>query len=99
MTTTTQLTTEQVEQMAKTLAPDVVRIRFNPGQDWDGSPAIFFRVLLSDEVSYSDRLSEVASRVAGQIFDGLGLAEVEATPHFKFRSVKEQAKLKDPAWD
>ncbi len=32
---------EQVQQIAKDLAPDVVRIRFNVGHDWPDDPAIY----------------------------------------------------------
>ncbi len=31
--------------------PDVVRIRYNLGEDHDGTPAAFFRVLISDELA------------------------------------------------
>ncbi len=44
-------TQEQVDRIAHDLAPDVVRIRLNIAQDWSGDPAIYFRVILSDEAS------------------------------------------------
>ena len=40
-----------VELARQALAPDVVRIRFNVGEDWTGDPALFFRVVLTDKAS------------------------------------------------
>lgn len=90
---------ENVEQIARELAPDVVRIRFNVGQDWSEHPAIYFRVILSDAASRPDRLANVTGMVSGRIFNELGLSESDLIPYFKFRSQSEQAKLRDQAWD
>jgi len=92
-------TQEQVDRIARDLAPDVVRIRFNVGQDWSEHPAVYFRVILSDEASRSDRLPDVTGLVSGKLFDELRLAGLEHIPYFKFRSQSEQAKLHDTAWD
>ncbi|MCU1261205.1 MAG: hypothetical protein JWO80_4090 [Bryobacterales bacterium] len=90
---------EHVEQIARELAPDVVRIRFNVGQDWSEHPAIYFRVILSDAASRPDRLANVTGMVSGRIFNELGLSESDLIPYFRFRSQSEQAKLRDQAWD
>jgi hypothetical protein len=90
---------ENVEQIARELAPDVVRIRFNVGQDWSEHPAIYFRVILSDAASRPDRLANVTGMVSGRIFNELGLSESDLIPYFRFRSQSEQAKLRDQAWD
>ena len=92
-------TQEQVNRIARDLAPDVVRIRFNVGHDWSEDPALYFRVILSDEASRGDRLAEVTGLVRGKLFDELRLAELEHIPYFRFRNQSEQAKLHDPAWD
>ena len=92
-------TQEQVDRIARDLAPDVVRIRFNVGQDWSEHPAVYFRVILSDQASRSDRLPDVTGLVSGKLFDELRLAGLEHIPYFKFRSQSEQAKLHDTAWD
>ena len=43
-------TQDQVDQVVlRELAPDVVRIRMNVTRDWTDDPAIYFRVILSDE--------------------------------------------------
>lgn len=90
---------EQVEQIARDLAPDVVRIRFNVAQDWSEHAAIYFRVVLSDAASRPDRLAEVTGTVSARLFEQLGLSESDLIPYFRFRSQNEQAKLKDEAWD
>jgi hypothetical protein len=95
----TRPTKEQVEQIARDLAPDVVRIRFNVGQDWSEHPAIHFRVTLSDAASRPDRLADVTGIVRARLFDELGLSESDLIPYFGFRSQSEQARLKDEAWD
>jgi hypothetical protein len=92
-------TQEQVDRIAHDLAPDVVRIRLRDGRDWSDGPALYFRVVLSDEASRRDRLSEVVERVKKKVVDELRLDELEHFPYFRFRSQSEQAKLPDPAWD
>jgi len=79
------------------LAPDVVRIRYEIGEDWSGKWAIFFRIVLSDDAA-KRRLREIASKVvwglAGQLdFPGMGVF-----PYHNFRSVSEQAALQEEAW-
>jgi hypothetical protein len=90
---------EQVDRIARDLAPDVVRIRFNVGQDWSEHPAVYFRVILSDEASRGDRLADVTGRVSRRLLDELRLTELEHLPYFRFRNQSEQAKMHDTAWD
>jgi hypothetical protein len=92
-------TQEQVDQVARSLAPDVVRIRFNVWKDWSEDPAIFFRVILSDEASKRDRLGDVAELVREKLSEELRLDNLEHHPYFRFRSQSEQAKLLEAAWD
>jgi hypothetical protein len=92
-------TQEQVDQIALGLAPDVVHIRLKAGQDWSEHPALYFRVILSDEASRLNRLADVTNRVKGSLSDGLGLAELEHISYFRFRSRGEQARLREKAWD
>lgn len=92
---------EQVDKIARDLAPEVVRIRFNLGQDWSEHPAIYFRVILSDAASRPDRLGNVTGVVSARLFDGLGLSDSNSDliPYFRFRSESEQAKLNEQSWD
>src|SRR5579859_5087593 len=95
----TSPTQEHIDQIARDLAPGVVRIRFNEGEDWSGHPALYFRVVLSDEASRTDHLSVTAAAVRGRLFDELNLAHSDHIPYVRFRSQSEQAELKDAAWD
>jgi len=92
-------TQERVDEIARALAPDVVRIRLSVAQDWSEHPAIYFRVILSDEASRGDRLADTAGKVRRKLFEELGLAAIDHFPYFRFRSQSEQAKLRDKAWD
>jgi hypothetical protein len=97
--TATLPTQEQVDRIALDLAPDVVRIRLNIAQDWSGDPAIYFRVILSDEASQRDRLAGTTARVEEKLSADLRLDELDHLPYFKFRSLSEQANLREKAWD
>ncbi len=92
-------TQEQVDRIARELAPDVVRIRLNVRHDWSGEPALYFRVILSDEASRRERLAEVTDRVRASLSDKLRLDSLEHFPYFRFRSQSEQAALQEKAWD
>jgi hypothetical protein len=86
-----------VEEVEKNLAPDVVRIRFDIGEDWSGQWAIFFRVVLTDEAA-KHRLREVASNVVWGLARQLDFTAMGVFPYHNFRSVSEQGALQEPAW-
>ena len=92
-------TQEQVDQIVRELAPDVVRIRFRADSDWSGDPAFHFRIILSDDASRRDRLPEVSERVSAKLFSALGLSWSGRIPYMRFRSVSEQAKMRDASWE
>jgi hypothetical protein len=92
-------TQQQVDDLVRVLAPDVVRIRLNITRDWSDDPAIYFRVLLSDEASRPDRLAEVTGKVEATLSDRLGLANLDHFSYFRFRSRSEQVELQEKAWD
>jgi len=58
-----------VARASRALAPDVIRIRYNFGEDWSGSAAVFFRVVLSDDASRRKQLRVAAQRVASTILN------------------------------
>jgi hypothetical protein len=53
----------EVEHAIAQLGPEVVRVRYRVGEDWDGDPAIYFRVVLTDEASGRENLFENARKV------------------------------------
>ncbi len=86
-----------IQCVQQSIGGDVVRIRYDIGEDWSGQSAIFFRVLLTDDAAMH-RLRDVATKVvwglAGQLdFPGMGVF-----PYHNFRSESEQAALQEPAW-
>jgi hypothetical protein len=87
-----------ISEAVKQLAPDVVHIRYDIGQDWSGDWAIFFRVVLSDNASNAPRLHEVAREVAEQLAERLDFLSMGLLPYYNFRSVSEQAVLREEAW-
>jgi hypothetical protein len=89
-----------VKAAEEKFAPDVVRIRYHTGFDWSGDPAIFFRILLSDNASRRENLGDITARVRREIFNEfLRLGDSEYYPYTTFRSKSEQDKLKDPQWE
>lgn len=88
-----------VENAAKALAPEVVRIRFSIDDDWSGDESIFFRVVLSDEASEISRLYEASQRAQDVIEDEVKAQELGLQTYFNFRSLSETEQLKDASWD
>jgi len=86
-----------VTEVAERLAPDVQYIRYEIGWDWSGDPAIFFRVVLSDEASQK-RLRKVATQVVWHLARLLDFPSMGLFPYHNFRSVSEQAVLREEAW-
>jgi hypothetical protein len=87
-----------ITEVVNELAPSVVHIRFQIGEDWSGDPAIFFRVLLSDEASTAQNLREVTKRVERRMEEKVDFFEPRIIPYFNYRSQAEQSKLQDPIW-
>jgi hypothetical protein len=98
MMTATLPTQEQVDRIARELAPDVVRIRLDVKPDWTDDPALFFRVTMSDEASRRDRMWDATELVRARVIDELRLEDSDMHPYFRFRSHSEQAELQDPQW-
>ena len=86
-----------INEVERSLAPDVVRIRYEIGQDWSGEWATFFRVVLSDEAA-KRRLRDVTSKVRWGLAQRLDFPSLGAFPYHNFRSVSEQEALQEPAW-
>ena len=86
-----------INEVERSLPQDVVRIRYEIGEDWSGQWAIFFRVILSDEAS-EKRLRDVATQVVWRLADSLDFPALEVFPYHNFRSVSEQAVFREEAW-
>jgi hypothetical protein len=64
---------------------------------WTGAPAIFFRIVLSDNAC-RNHLRQTSQRVAATVFQKVKPVELGLQPYFNFRSVSEQADLQEEAW-
>jgi hypothetical protein len=88
----------RVKAVARKLAPDVVRIRYEITLDSTDDEAIYFRILLSDDASREERRREVTKRVESELSKRLKLDDLGLMWYPSFRSESEQAMLKEPAW-
>lgn len=86
-----------VARVQQSIGPDVVRIRYEIGEDWSGQWAIFFRIVLTDDAARI-RLRDVATRVVRGLAQQLDYPGLGVFPYHNFRSVSEQAVLQEPAW-
>ena len=90
---------EAVGNLKPELGSDVVTLRYTLGQDWSGEPAIFFRVVLSEQASRRDQLRSSTKQIENTIMQRLQpLEEWGVLPYFSFRSMAEQAALQEEAW-
>jgi hypothetical protein len=92
---------QRVEEVAKKFPGEVVRIRHSFGRDWDGDPAIYFKILFSDEALMRHPLTALTNGVRNALIEDLALYDSEYSlyiPYFNFRTVSEQERLKDPQW-
>ena len=89
------------------LAPEVVYIRYSLEDDWSGDPAIYFRVLLSNDAipdkrhwnAYKEALSKLTKRIRTKVLDEVKPDDWGLLSYFRFRTVSEQEKLNNPDWD
>jgi hypothetical protein len=86
-----------IHDVVRALAPEVVRVRYDVGEDWSGQWAIFFRVVLSDDAARR-RLRDVANKVVTELGGRLDFPGMGVFPYHNFRSVSEQAALREEAW-
>ena len=93
---------QRVDEVAKKFPDEVVRIRHSFSRDWDGDPAIYFKIVVTDEARRDIPLRELTSRIRDALIKDLALFESEYSvyiPYFNFRTKAEQDQLKDPQWE
>ena len=86
-----------ISHVQKLLAPDVVRIKYELGQDWTGDAAIFFRIVVSDDAG-NNRLREVRTKLVKYLGEYLDFVAMGVLPYHNFRSESEQAEIREEAW-
>lgn len=93
---------QRVEEVAKKFPGEVVRIRHSFSRDWDGDPAIYFRIIFTDGAVKRYPLSELTHRIEDALIKDLALFTSEYSvyiPYFDFRTRSEQERSKDPQWE
>jgi hypothetical protein len=88
----------RIKEVARKLAPDVVRIRYAITSDSTGEEAIFLRILLSDEASRERRLRSVTERIESELLAAIPFDDFGLYQYFRYRNRSEHAMLKEPAW-
>ena len=86
-----------IDRASFALTRDVVHIRYSLGEDWTGAPAVFFRVILTDDAS-RNHLRDAAQRVREILLDEVRPDELGLQAYFNFRSVSEQEQLREETW-
>ena len=93
---------QRVEEVAKKFPGEVVRIRHSFSRDWDGDPAIYFRIIFTDDAVKRYPLSDLTHRIEDALIKDLALYTSEYSvyiPYFDFRTRSEQERSKDPKWE
>ena len=89
---------DEVRAARLRFGPEVVSIQHSLGEDNDGDPSIFFRIVLTDSASREETLADVGSDIAQILRDELRPYEKGLLLYCSFRSQSEQVMMKDPAW-
>jgi hypothetical protein len=93
---------QRVEEVAKKFPGEVVRIRHSFSRDWDGDPAIYFRIVFTDDAVKRNPLVELTHRAQDALIKDLELFTTEYSvyiPYFNYRTETDQDRLKDPEWE
>ncbi len=93
---------QRVDEVAKKFPNEVVRIRHSFSRDWDGDPAIYFRIVFTDDAVKRYPLSELTHRIKDALINDLALFTSEYSvyiPYFNFRTKTEQDEVKSPEWE
>jgi hypothetical protein len=88
-----------VRKVEREFAPEVVRIGYSFRDNWMGDPAVYFRILVTDEAAAVDRLMDISRRISVALMDQARVYENGLEPYFSYRSISSQRLLKDPVWD
>lgn len=86
-----------VAQVERSLAPDVAHIFYKIDTDWSDEWAIYFRVVLSDDAG-ENRLLRVVANVKARLAEVLDFQALGLRAYHNFRSVSEQAALREDVW-
>jgi hypothetical protein len=92
---------QRVDEVAKKFPGEVVRIRHSFSRDWDGDPAIYFRIVVTDGAEQRYPLPGLTGRIEDALIKDLELFTSEYSvyiPYFNYRTKADEDRLKDPEW-
>ena len=78
---------------------DIVSIAFSFDNDWSGDPAVYFRIVLSDQAAREENLMKVSQRIENKLIEELGFyTSWPILPYFSYRSASEYREVHDHGW-
>ena len=81
------------------LPPQVLSVTPALGADWDGEPAVFFRVILADNSVPRPQLLAFTKQISQAIVRTIRpLEEWGVLPYFDFVTQSENARMQEPSW-
>ena len=81
------------------LPPQVTNVTPTLGTDWNGEPAVFLQVILTDNSVPRNQLLALTKRISQAIIQQVRpLEEWGVLPYFNFLTESEQARIKEPTW-
>lgn len=84
-----------VNRVVQQLRPQVVDVTLTLGNDWSGTPAVFFMIILSNLASQREQLLRITNGISTAIVQAVQpLEQWGVLPYFSFRSEAEQAKIR-----
>jgi hypothetical protein len=87
----------EVDRAIAQLGAEVVRVRYTVGEDTAGEPAIYYRIVLTDEAARRDVLSSNTRRIRETLDEILQpYSRWGLFPYSNFRSEPERMELNDP---
>jgi hypothetical protein len=90
---------EAIARVEPLLGADVVRLKYDVQEDWSGEPAIYFKVLLTDDAAKRNHRRSVTRQIEDVIETNLEPRRAwDLFPYYRFRAKSEQDELRDPRW-
>ena len=87
-----------VEEVERLTSPRVKWIHYKFDRDWSGDWAIYFKVLLSDELSATGKIQETMNEVRREMYERLDFSALGLFSYFSLRTESDQKRLLDAAW-
>jgi hypothetical protein len=88
-----------IDQIAGTLAPQVLSVTTVLGTDWNGESAVFFDVILADDAAPRAQMAAFTKRVSRAIVQHVRpLEDWGVLPYFNFLTQSGQERIKEATW-